>query len=56
MDRYLLACSRYIEMNPIRAAIVEKPEDYVFSSYGTKAGLNKLNFLDYDSMYHSLLH
>lgn len=54
VDRYLLACSRYIEMNSVRAAIVEKPEDYAFSSYGTKAGLQKLSFLDSDSMYTSL--
>ncbi len=29
-DRYLLSCSRYIEMNPVRAGIVERPGDYVF--------------------------
>lgn len=31
-DRYLLAVHRYIELNPIRAALVDKPEDYVWSS------------------------
>lgn len=54
MDRYLMACSRYIEMNPVRAAIVEKPDDYTFSSYGTKAGLKELRFLDYDPTYMAL--
>jgi putative transposase len=54
MDRYLLACSRYIEMNPIRAAMVSKPEDYAFSSYGTKAGLKDLKFLDNDPTYMAL--
>lgn len=27
-DRYLLACSRYIEMNPVRAGIVKDPSDF----------------------------
>ncbi|MEP5765564.1 MAG: transposase [Halieaceae bacterium] len=34
---YLLACCRYIEMNPVRAGIVEFPEDYLWSSYGSNA-------------------
>jgi hypothetical protein len=33
---------------PVLAAIVEKPDDYVFSSHGTKAGLKKLKLLDHD--------
>lgn len=32
-ESYLLACYRYIELNPVRAAIVERPEDYYWSSY-----------------------
>ena len=32
-DRYLLELSRYVHLNPIRAAIVAKPEDYAHSSY-----------------------
>ncbi len=32
-DRYLLTCYRYIEMNPIRAGMVENPGDYRWSSY-----------------------
>lgn len=31
-DRYLWAVSKYIEVNPVRASIVEKPEDYPYSS------------------------
>lgn len=49
-DRYLFACSRYIEMNPIRAGIVKKPGDYYFSSYGAKTGLRKLKWLDFDPL------
>lgn len=31
-ENYLLAAARYIEMNPVRAGLVERPEDYLFSS------------------------
>jgi putative transposase len=31
-DRYLLACYRYIELNPVRAGMVALPEDYRWSS------------------------
>lgn len=30
---YLLACSRYIELNPVRARMVEQPGQYRWSSY-----------------------
>lgn len=30
---YLLACGRYIELNPVRAGIVKDPKDYRWSSY-----------------------
>lgn len=36
-ERYLLTCMRYIEMNPVRAAMVEHPGDYPWSSYGANA-------------------
>jgi putative transposase len=32
-DAYLLACSRYIELNPVRAGMVAAPGDYTWSSY-----------------------
>jgi putative transposase len=32
-DPYLLELSRYIHLNPVRAGIVQKPEDYALSSY-----------------------
>lgn len=31
--RYVLACYRYIELNPVRARLVEQPEKYVWSSH-----------------------
>jgi len=32
-ETYLLACHRYIELNPARAGLVEHPADYPWSSY-----------------------
>lgn len=32
-DEYFIECGKYIELNPVRAGIVEKPEDYPYSSY-----------------------
>ncbi len=37
-DRYLLSVSRYIHLNPIRAKMVKKPEEYRWSSYPEYAG------------------
>ena len=36
-ERYLLECYRYIELNPVRAGIVKRPEDYAYSSYHANA-------------------
>ena len=33
VEDYLLACHRYIELNPVRAGMVAVPEDYTWSSY-----------------------
>lgn len=32
-DKYFLTCSRYIELNPVAANMVKKPEQYRWSSY-----------------------
>ena len=32
-ENYVLACYRYIELNPVRAGIVARPEDFRWSSY-----------------------
>src|SRR5262249_14352894 len=32
-ERYLLACMRYIELNPVRAALASDPAEYRWSSY-----------------------
>ncbi len=36
-DKYLLTCMRYIELNPIRASMVEHPGEYKWSSYHANA-------------------
>jgi putative transposase len=36
-DEYLLACGSYVELNPVRAKMVEDPKDYRWSSYGRYA-------------------
>lgn len=39
MDResYLLCCYRYIELNPVRARMVERPDNYRWSIHGASA-------------------
>jgi putative transposase len=36
-DKYLLVCMRYIELNPVRASMVEHPGEYKWSSYHRNA-------------------
>ncbi len=50
-DDYLLACCRYVELNPVRAGIVADPADYRWSSYGVKIGRRDEEWLDYDPCY-----
>jgi putative transposase len=37
--RYVLACYRYIELNPVRAGIVSRPTDYAWSSHAVNIGM-----------------
>jgi len=53
-DRFLMACNRYIELNPVRAGIVPAPQDYDWSSYNHKTGRSLLTWLDEDPCYASL--
>lgn len=36
-EAYLLTCHRYIELNPVRAGMVERPREYHWSSYPANA-------------------
>ncbi len=47
-DRYLLTCGRYIDLNPVRAALVSRPEDFKWSSYRARAGIEECGWLDPD--------
>jgi len=40
-DEYLLVLSAYIHLNPVKTGIVNKPEEYIWSSYGSYIGKNK---------------
>ena len=53
-DDYLLACCRYVELNPVRAHMVASPQDYQWSSYRVKVGLAQSSWLDEDPCYLSL--
>jgi len=45
-DKYLLALIRYIHLNPVRARIVESPDDYAWSSHNIYLGKIKQDFAD----------
>jgi len=48
-DLYLMELCRYIVLNPVRAGMVEDPEQWKWSSYRTTAGLEKIpEWLDTD--------
>jgi putative transposase len=42
-DSYLIPLSRYVHMNPVRAGVVERPEQYRWSSYLGYIGRGKEN-------------
>src|SRR5687768_1440771 len=53
-DEYLIACSRYIELNPVRAELVKHPKDYRWSSYHHRALGMSDRLLDEDPWYEGL--
>jgi putative transposase len=53
-DAYLLACSRYIELNPVRAQVTSRPETYPWSSVHFHAHGMPNPLLDEDPAYLSL--
>lgn len=50
-DEYLLACCRYVELNPIRAGIASDPSEYKWSNYRDRIGLHREHWLDEDPCY-----
>ncbi len=53
-ENYLLACYRYIELNPVTAAMVEKPEEYLWSSYHANAVGKADSLITPHEIYHRL--
>lgn len=53
-DNYLLACGSYVDLNPVRAKIVEDPKEYQWSSYKTYAYGRKDSITDKHSIYEEL--
>jgi putative transposase len=53
-DEYLLACCRYVDLNPVRARMVASPQDYPWSSYKVRVGLEQASWLDADPCHLSL--
>ena len=43
--RYVLACYRYIELNPVRAGMVKQPAAYFWSSHAINTGSRSDSFL-----------
>ncbi len=44
-DDYVASCHRYIELNPVRAGIVERPDEYRWSSHLASIGATVQGFL-----------
>ena len=53
-ERYLLACYRYIEMNPVVAGMVQAPEQYRWSSYAFHAWGQPNRLIRDDVLYEQL--
>jgi putative transposase len=49
-----MRCCRYVELNPVKAGMVEKAEDYDWSSYKVKIGEQANDWLNYDPCYQGL--
>lgn len=53
-DVYLMACCRYVDLNPVRARIVADPAEYRWSSCGHRVGRASWPWLD-DHAFHLAL-
>ncbi len=54
-NHYLLACCRYVEMNPVFAGICTDPAEYRWSSCAGKVGKQTIDWLDFDPLYLGLV-
>lgn len=53
-ERYFMTCSRYIELNPVRAGLVVDPGEYPWSSYAHHVGSKSDPFLTGHPLYWAL--
>jgi putative transposase len=53
-DNYLAELSRYIHLNPVRAKMVQKPEEYIYSSYKAYISKNVNNLLTQNLILHTI--
>jgi REP-associated tyrosine transposase len=53
-ESYLLRCYRYIELNPVRAQMVYKPDDYPWSSYTCNAWGKTSEIIEEHPLYRAL--
>ena len=50
-EQYFMICSRYIELNPVRAGLVDNPADYRWSSYAHHVGIKADPLISDHSLY-----
>jgi putative transposase len=55
-EQYVLACYRYIELNPVRADMVEHPAEYPWSSYRANAQGEEMPLITPHTLYTRLGH
>jgi len=53
-SEYLLACSRYVDLNPVRAGMVMHPGEYRWSSFHQKTSGMVNAWIDFDDCYIAL--
>lgn len=53
-ERYLLACMVYLDLNPVRAGIVARPQDHPWSSYAHYVGLRNDRLVTPHALYWGL--
>ncbi len=53
-ERYMLTCSRYIELNPVRAGLAKSPHDFRWSSYRHNVGERLDTLITSHPLYHAL--
>lgn len=53
-EQYVLSCYRYIELNPVRAKLVEHPAEYRWSSYRANAQGEASTLLTNHSLYNAV--